>query len=182
MFLLNILFDGDILLPTPSWVSYEPQAILGRNKIHWITTKRENNWFPTGEEIEKIILKDRGKKYLLFLNSPNNPSGQVCDNLKEISLIPKKYDILILSDEIYIGGTLVNLKKLDIKINNKINLIKTSRGGKITWHGPGQLICYFVIDLNKRNKDIRKFIFENLKLFHVKGLDLKRSKMGSIIA
>ena len=101
MFLLNILFDGDILLPVPSWVSYEPQAILGRNKIHWIITKKENNWFPTGEEIEKIILKDRGKKYLLFLNSPNNPSGQVCDNLKEISLIAKKYDILILSDEIY---------------------------------------------------------------------------------
>ena len=101
MFLLNILFDGDILLPVPSWVSYEPQAILGRNKIHWIITKKENNWFPTGEEIEKIILKDRGKKYLLFLNSPNNPSGLVCDNLKEISLIAKKYDILILSDEIY---------------------------------------------------------------------------------
>ncbi len=57
MFLLNILFDGDILLPVPSWVSYEPQAILGRNKAHWIDTKRENNWFPTGEEIEKIILK-----------------------------------------------------------------------------------------------------------------------------
>ena len=101
MFLLNILFDGDILLPAPSWVSYEPQAILGRNKTHWIVTKRENNWFPTGEEIEKIILKDRSKKYLLFLNSPNNPSGQVCGNLEEISLIAKKYDILILSDEIY---------------------------------------------------------------------------------
>ena len=36
--------------------------------------------------------------------------------------------------------------------------MKTNRGGKITWHGPGQLICYFVIDLNKRKKDIRKFI------------------------
>jgi len=43
-------------------------------------------------------------------------------------------------------------------IDKSINLIKTSRGGKITWHGPGQLICYFVIDLNKRGKDIRKFI------------------------
>ena len=101
MFLLNVLFDGDILLPAPSWVSYEPQAVLGRNKTHWIHTKRENNWFPTGEEIEKIILKDINKKYLLFLNSPNNPSGQVCENLEEISLIAKKYNILILSDEIY---------------------------------------------------------------------------------
>ena len=43
-------------------------------------------------------------------------------------------------------------------LDKKINLIKTNRGGKITWHGPGQLICYFVIDLNKRKKDIRKFV------------------------
>ena len=43
-------------------------------------------------------------------------------------------------------------------LDKKINLIKTNRGGKITWHGPGQLVCYFVIDLNKRKKDIRKFL------------------------
>ena len=101
MFLLQLLFDGDILLPAPSWVSYAPQALLSRNKTHWIITKSENNWFPTGEEIEKVILKDRKKNYLLFLNSPNNPSGQICNNLKEISTIAKKYNILILSDEIY---------------------------------------------------------------------------------
>ena len=40
-------------------------------------------------------------------------------------------------------------------LDKRINLIKTNRGGKITWHGPGQLICYFVIDLNKRKKNIR---------------------------
>ena len=101
MFLLQLLFDGDILLPAPSWVSYAPQALLSRNRTHWIITKSENNWFPTGEEIEKVILKDRKKNYLLFLNSPNNPSGQICNNLKEISIIAKKYNILILSDEIY---------------------------------------------------------------------------------
>jgi len=43
-------------------------------------------------------------------------------------------------------------------LDKKINLIKTNRGGKITWHGPGQLVCYFVIDLSKRKKDIRRFI------------------------
>ena len=48
-------------------------------------------------------------------------------------------------------------KSTDI-IDKSINLIETTRGGKITWHGPGQLICYFAIDLNKRGKDIRKFI------------------------
>ena len=61
MFLLHVLFDGEIILPAPSWVSYVPQAILGRNKIQIIQTKRENNWFPTAAQIEKIILKDKDK-------------------------------------------------------------------------------------------------------------------------
>ena len=61
MFLLHVIFDGEIILPTPSWVSYAPQAIIGRNKIQILQTKRENNWFPTGSEIEEIILKDKKK-------------------------------------------------------------------------------------------------------------------------
>ena len=44
MFLLHIIFDGEIILPVPSWVSYAPQAILGRNKVHNLLTKIENNW------------------------------------------------------------------------------------------------------------------------------------------
>ena len=101
MFLLHVVFDGEIILPAPSWVSYAPQAILGRNKIQILQTIRENNWFPTASEIEEIILKDQKKNYLLFLNSPNNPSGQICDNLEEIASIAKKYNLIILSDEIY---------------------------------------------------------------------------------
>ena len=101
MFLLQILFDGDVLLPSPSWVSYQPQAIIGRNKVHWVSTRRENNWFPTSEDIEKIILKNKNKNYLLFLNSPNNPSGQICENLEEIANLVRKYKVLVLSDEIY---------------------------------------------------------------------------------
>ena len=101
MFLLHVLFDGEIILPAPSWVSYAPQAILGRNKVQILQTKRENNWFPTATEIEEIVLKDKNKNYLLFLNSPNNPSGQICENLEEIASIAKKYNLIILSDEIY---------------------------------------------------------------------------------
>ena len=101
MFLLHVIFDGEIILPAPSWVSYAPQAILGRNKIKILQTKRENNWFPTASEIEEILLKDKDKNYLLFINSPNNPSGQICANLEEISRVAKKYNLIILSDEIY---------------------------------------------------------------------------------
>ncbi len=101
MFLLHICFDGEIILPAPSWVSYKPQSIIADNKFHWIETKAENNWYPTAETIEKLILKNKNKKYLLILNSPNNPSGQICNNLLEISEIVKKYEITVLSDEIY---------------------------------------------------------------------------------
>ena len=101
MFLLHIIFDGEIILPAPSWVSYAPQAMLGRNKIKILQTKAENNWFPTAKEIEELILKEKNKNYLLFINSPNNPSGQICENLEEIAAVANKYNLIILSDEIY---------------------------------------------------------------------------------
>ncbi len=77
----------------------------------------------------------------------------------------------------FTAGTSYN--KSDI-LDKSVNVIKTSRGGKITWHGPGQLICYLVINLNNRKKDIRKFIniiensiIESLKNF---GLETYRDR------
>ena len=101
MFLLHILFEGDILLPVPSWVSYGPQAILGRNKVHWIETTSSNNWFPTAQQIENVVQLNKNKNHLLFLNSPNNPSGTICKNLNDLANVAIKYNLLILSDEIY---------------------------------------------------------------------------------
>ena len=74
-------------------------------------------------------------------------------------------------EETYTAGT--SYKENEI-LDKSIKMIKTNRGGKITYHGPGQLICYFVIDLKKRKKDIRKFIsliektiIETLKSFNI---------------
>ena len=58
-------------------------------------------------------------------------------------------------EEVYTAGTSYSEKEI---LDKSIKIIKTNRGGKITYHGPGQLICYFVIDLKKDEKDIRKFI------------------------
>ena len=58
-------------------------------------------------------------------------------------------------NDIYTAGSSY---KDDEILDKKIKLIKTNRGGKITWHGPGQIIFYFLIDLTKRNKDIRNFL------------------------
>jgi lipoyl(octanoyl) transferase len=88
--------------------------------------------------------------------------------------INKKGDLIWIleHEEIYTAGT--SYKESEI-LNKDINLVKTNRGGKITYHGPGQLICYFVIDLKQRQKDIRKFItiiektiIETLSEFNIK--------------
>ena len=101
MFLTQIAFQGEVLLPAPSWVSYQPQALIAKNKVHWIQTTDSSNWFPTAEQLENKIKNIKNKNLLLFINSPNNPSGTVCKNLQEIAEVAKKYKLIILSDEIY---------------------------------------------------------------------------------
>ena len=95
------------------------------------------------------------------------------ERLLEINSGQKEDLIWILEhEEVYTAGTSYKEKEI---LNKDINLIKTNRGGKITYHGPGQMICYFVIDLKKRKKDIRKFItlieetiIESLSKFDIK--------------
>ena len=101
MFLTQIAFQGEVLLPAPSWVSYQPQALIAKNKVHWIQTTYSSNWFPIAEQLENKIKNIKNKNLLLFINSPNNPSGTVCKNLQEIAEVAKKYRLIILSDEIY---------------------------------------------------------------------------------
>jgi len=101
MLLTQIIFNGEVILSAPSWVSYQPQAFIAKNKVHWIQTSNASNWFPTAEQIENKIKSIKNKNLILFLNSPNNPSGTVCKNLQEIADVAKKYKLIILSDEIY---------------------------------------------------------------------------------
>ena len=68
MFLTQIAFDGEILLPAPSWVSYQPQATIAKNKTHWIQTSSNTNWFPTAEQIDAKAKNLKGKNLLLFLH------------------------------------------------------------------------------------------------------------------
>ena len=134
MYLMHMAFNGDIILPAPSWVSYAPQARIASNKVHWIQTSADNNWFPTAVELEKKIKSIKNKNIILILNSPNNPSGTTCNNLKELSKVAKKYKIIILSDEIY----------TDLKFNKKYESISKYypegtciTGGLSKWCGAG---------------------------------------------
>jgi len=134
MLLINIAFKGEILLPAPSWVSYQPQASIAKNKVHWIQTSRDSNWFPTAKQIENKIKSIKNKNLLLFLNSPNNPSGTVCKNLKEIAGISKKYKLIILSDEIYSNLTFDNKYKSISNFYPEGTIVST---GLSKWCGAG---------------------------------------------
>ena len=135
MLLIHLAFNGEILIPAPGWVSYEPQAEIGSNKVHWLETSRSNNWFPTSEELEKKIKSiGKNKNLILILNSPNNPSGTVCNNLEKLAKVIKKYKIFVLSDEIYTDLTFNEEYNSISKYYSELTFIT---GGLSKWCGAG---------------------------------------------
>ncbi len=101
IFQTQLVLDCDLLLPSPSWVSYEPQAQIINKKVHWIKTSAETNWHLDPEELDKTCDSLNSVNKLLILNSPNNPSGTTHGNLKEFANVAKKHNIIIIADEIY---------------------------------------------------------------------------------
>ena len=109
---------------------------------------------------EKPVIYEDAKKMMeeRLLNVDQNKSNELIWTLEH--------------PDIYTAGTSYN--ESDI-LDKSIKILETNRGGKITYHGPGQLICYFVIDLKKRKKDIRSFItiiektiIDTLQFFNIK--------------
>ncbi|PPK60087.1 aspartate aminotransferase [Marinobacter persicus] len=103
LFMLQLAYYGDLLIPRPSWVSYAPQArIIGRS-VHWLPTHAENNWQLTAEELDIVCRDDPSRPRILILNYPSNPTGctYTDDQLLAIANVARKYKIILLSDEIY---------------------------------------------------------------------------------
>jgi len=103
LFLLQLAFYGDLLIPRPSWVSYAPQArIIGRT-VHWLPTHAENNWQLTAEELDIICRDDPNRPRILIINYPSNPTGctYTDEQLLAIANVARKYQLVLLSDEIY---------------------------------------------------------------------------------
>ncbi|NOY12848.1 MAG: pyridoxal phosphate-dependent aminotransferase [Deltaproteobacteria bacterium] len=103
MFILQLVYYGDLVIPTPSWVSYAPQAhIVGRH-VRWLETDEKNNWLLTPAELERLCRADPTKPRIVILNYPNNPTG--CsypdEQLQALAEVARKYHIIMLSDEIY---------------------------------------------------------------------------------
>lgn len=103
MFIVQLTYYGDLVIPTPSWVSYAPQAhIIGR-QIRWVPTRAENDWRLTPEELDRVCRKDPTRPRIIILNYPSNPTGDsyTLDELQELAAVARKYRVVLLSDEIY---------------------------------------------------------------------------------
>lgn len=103
---LQMAVEGDLLLPVPSWVSYEPQSRLLQDKAIKIPTTRAENYHISPESLEAAILAAQKAGYnprKLILNYPNNPSGLSisASRLEQIAQVCRKYELLVISDEIY---------------------------------------------------------------------------------
>ncbi len=103
IFLLQLVYYGDLVIPTPSWVSYSPQArIVGRH-VYWVPTEANNYWRLSPEQLDKICRTDPDRPRIVILNYPSNPSGYTypLQRLKELALVARKYGVILVSDEIY---------------------------------------------------------------------------------
>jgi len=105
IFILQLVYYGDLIIPTPSWVSYAPQAkIIGHN-VQWASTREDNFWRLSYEELEAICEKDPDRPRIVILNYPSNPTGYTypIERLKLLAQVARKYQVVLVSDEIY-GG------------------------------------------------------------------------------
>nr|BED43044.1 aspartate racemase [Todarodes pacificus] len=101
--LINI-FNGDILVISPSWTTYRPQSHLANQKSIVLETTFEDEWRITPEIVEKAMTENEVSEYkLLILCSPDNPSGTQYNKEQLTALIEtfRKHNIIVLSDEIY---------------------------------------------------------------------------------
>lgn len=103
LFLLQMIFEGEVIIPGPSWVSYLPQARIIGNVIHVLQTRREQQWRLMPEDLEHFCEQHKETPLLLILNYPGNPDGMTysAEELEKLANVAARYKMFILSDEIY---------------------------------------------------------------------------------
>ena len=103
IFILQLVYYGDIVIPTPSWVSYSPQArIVGRH-VNWVPAEVDNDYRLSPEKLDLICRSDPERPRVVILNYPGNPTGCTypIERLKLLAQVARKYKLILVSDEIY---------------------------------------------------------------------------------
>jgi aspartate aminotransferase len=103
MYILQLVYYGELVIPRPSWVSYAPQARIAGRNVNWIATRREDDWHLTADLLEEACADDPTRPRLVILNYPANPTGVTYtgDDLKRLARVARAHRLLLLSDEIY---------------------------------------------------------------------------------
>jgi len=103
MFLLQLVYYGDLVIPTPSWVSYAPQARMVGRQVRWIETAAQDGWRLTADRLAELCAEDPGRPRIVILNYPSNPTGgsYVTADLKRLAAVAREHRVVLLSDEIY---------------------------------------------------------------------------------
>ena len=103
IFIAQLVLYSELILPSPSWVSYAPQAKIAARKCTWIDTKEDNDWLLSPEQLEDYCKNHTFNQKTMILNYPNNPTGKTYneEQLKELAQVCRKYGVIVISDEIY---------------------------------------------------------------------------------
>lgn len=105
MFLLQVAFYGELILPSPCWVSYGPQARILGKQIRILPTSYDDRWKLSANLLESFLRaeNDDSRPRILVLNYPANPDGLTynAEELEAIAYVAEKYRVIVLSDEIY---------------------------------------------------------------------------------
>ncbi|MCB9963600.1 MAG: aminotransferase class I/II-fold pyridoxal phosphate-dependent enzyme [Rhodospirillales bacterium] len=107
LYALQMAIEGDLLLPVPSWVSYEPQAKMLQTRVIKVPTRLDDAGYHIDPEVLRTSIRQaRAQGYhpaKIILNYPNNPTGLVFtdQNMRDIARICEEEDIFIIADEIY---------------------------------------------------------------------------------
>lgn len=103
LYALLMVLDGDVILPTPSWVSYAPQARLLHKDVLRIPSSPADFHRLSSEGLARTLAQSAQGQHILVLNSPNNPSGQMlpADLLAELAEVCRATNTLVISDELY---------------------------------------------------------------------------------
>ncbi len=103
LFLIRLCVEGYTILPSPSWVSYKPQAMALNKKIHWLQTSLASSWLPGPDDLHAFCKKNLTSRHLLILNYPSNSTGAIASAsyLKQLGEVCRKHRVFVVSDEIY---------------------------------------------------------------------------------
>ncbi|MHC4778219.1 MAG: pyridoxal phosphate-dependent aminotransferase [Planctomycetota bacterium] len=97
------LVEGDVIIPSPSWIGYAPQVNLLSKELHVLRTDPADGYKVIAEKLDGFLESLDERQHILVLNNPHNPTGLVYtrDELLGIAEVCRKHGTLVLADEIY---------------------------------------------------------------------------------